>query len=111
MQAFAERHPDLTYTHIFPGLVRTAILDKMFTHWTLAPVNWALKLLTYPMSITAEHSAQIMVYALLQPESGVFRRNDKGNEIGQSTYDSEESRSKLWEHTEKEIEGAVNRET
>ena len=111
LQAFAERHPNLTYTHIFPGLVRTAILNKLFTHWALAPVNWALKILTYPFSVTAEHSAQIMLYALLQPESGVFRRNDKGSEIGHSIYDSEETRNKLWEHTEKEIQSAINGET
>ena len=53
-----------------------------------------------------------MLWALLQPESKVFRRDEKGDDIGKSTYSgSEEARAKLWEHTEKEVEEAASTAT
>ncbi|KAJ3488288.1 hypothetical protein NLI96_g2949 [Meripilus lineatus] len=89
LEAFSERNPELTFTHIYPGIVRTPLLGNIFTHWALAPVNWVLNIVTYPFSLAPE-------------------RNQNGDDIGKSIYsDSKESRDRLWEHTEKEIQRAI----
>lgn len=91
--------------------MRTPLLGNIFTHWALAPVNWVLNIVTYPFSLAPEYAGQYMLWSLLYPQSGFFRRNQNGDDIGKSIYsDSKESRDRLWEHTEKEIQRAIGRD-
>jgi hypothetical protein len=43
-----------------------------------------------------------MLFALLDGKKGQFRRNERGDDIGRTSYyGSQEDRKKLWDHTVK----------
>ncbi|KAJ6527104.1 hypothetical protein B0H19DRAFT_1196468 [Mycena capillaripes] len=78
---FAAQHPELSFTHIAPGQVRTpgAILEA---GWLLAPLGWLLRRLWDFMTITQDECAQYMLYALLSPDpasGGLFLRDKHGD--------------------------------
>ncbi|KAH7929936.1 hypothetical protein BV22DRAFT_1028901 [Leucogyrophana mollusca] len=55
-------------------------------------------MLLYPVSVSPGDCAEYMLYALLQGESGAFRRKPRAEIIkGPSPYG--EARQSLWEHT------------
>lgn len=50
-----------------------------------------------------------MLWAMLNSGPGASRRNDKGDDIGDSRYfGSEEIEKELWEHTEEEMRRALS---
>lgn len=90
----------MAFTHIFPGLVRTALY---------VPSNPILKLFypliyaaTYFAANSAGQAAEFMLHALLEGENGSFRRGpDAGllkNE-GPEYFSTEEAKQKLWDQT------------
>ena len=49
-----------------------------------------------------------MLWAMLESQIGSSRRNDKGDDIGDSRYyGSEDIEEKLWKHTEEEMQRAL----
>ncbi|KAL1697053.1 hypothetical protein GGG16DRAFT_84682 [Schizophyllum commune] len=96
---FAELHPEMTFVHSYPGVVRTSILAN-------AP-SLALKALYYVLypfmtliGHSAEDCAELMWYALYHSGPGVERINPEGESIGMTNYfGDEESKERLWEHT------------
>ena len=64
----------------------------------------ALNYLIYPVSYSEEACGENMLWAMLESQVGWSRRNDKGDDIGDSRYyGSEEIEKKLWKHTEEEM--------
>ncbi|EIN08975.1 NAD(P)-binding protein [Punctularia strigosozonata HHB-11173 SS5] len=100
-QAFAARQPKMSFVHMHPGVVRTPLLK---------PSNPILKLfyplfiaLLWPVSVSQANSGEFVMYSLLRGDKGSFRRNGKGNDIGEKNLNtSEEARHALWEHTSAE---------
>ena len=88
----------MSFTHTFPGLVRTPILKTrdrflQFIH----PLTSAL---LYPFSYSASDSGEYMLHALLAGDKGSFRRGARGEMLGTGGYYvTEEAKKRLWEHT------------
>ncbi|KAJ7208848.1 hypothetical protein GGX14DRAFT_551274 [Mycena pura] len=77
---FASKHPALAFSHISPGQVQTegAIIDL---GWLLSPLTWLVVRLRDLITIPQDDCAQYMLYALLEPERGLFIRNDRGDVV------------------------------
>lgn len=100
LQTFAAQQPDMAFTHMFPGLVRTGLTKP--AHWALAPVWPVMQALMYPFSISAADSAEYVLHALLEGEKGFFRRGPQGQLLkneGKGYFATEEAKTKLWDHT------------
>src|SRR3989442_8716884 len=98
LQEFAIRQPDIAFTHVHPGGVRTNLLWP--NRWVLLPFAFLLLLALYPTTVSTEVCAEHMLWALFDGEKGVFRRGPKGDDIGKTKYfGTEEERKGLWEHT------------
>ena len=95
MQELAHREPGIAFTHIFPGTVSTPSMHA---------INWPLRMLLYASvwfwPETAENCAEYMLYALIEGREGASFRNQTADDIGFVNYNgTEESETKLWEHT------------
>jgi len=101
IESFASKQPDMAFTHMHPGIVRTpAILPK---HWIFKPLKPFLYGLIYPFSISMSESAEYHLHALLEGENGgAFRRGSKAELLensGSGYFSTEEAKEKLWDHT------------
>jgi len=107
VQSFAEKYPGISFTHTFPGTVRSDMLRAI--GWGARIVKPILMTLLYPISISPEECGEYTLWAMLQGnEGGAFRRDSKGDDIGMSKYyGSDEAKEKLWAHTEEEINRAL----
>ncbi|KAH9892461.1 hypothetical protein C8Q73DRAFT_746333 [Cubamyces lactineus] len=107
MESYLEQNPGISFVHIYPGVVRTPLLQT--SHPVLRYLNPISYALLYPFSVAPEDCAEYMLYGLLQTEKGKFsRRNASGDDIGKSRYfGTEEERKAVWEHTKSEIERAL----
>ncbi|KXN89254.1 Dehydrogenase/reductase SDR family member on chromosome X [Leucoagaricus sp. SymC.cos] len=98
MAEFAERNPEVSFIHVFPGYVRTAALT--IDHWLATLLTPLLKLISYFFAVTPDVCAEHMLYALLDSTNGLSRRNEKGDDIGDKKFLHDESaQKKLWDHT------------
>ncbi|KAG8740086.1 hypothetical protein FRC10_004764 [Ceratobasidium sp. 414] len=61
-ESFAARHPDMSFVHTYPGLVRTLGVTNF--HWTMK----LLLPITRPFSVSPADCAQWMLYTLLDPQ-------------------------------------------
>ncbi|CCM05843.1 uncharacterized protein FIBRA_08079 [Fibroporia radiculosa] len=96
-ESFAEQQPDLSFVHIFPGIVRTPLLGTFFS------------LVLYPFTTSVSDCAEHVLYALLSANAGAHRCDNKGDDLGKKYYyGSDEARERLWKHTEQEVDHAVN---
>ncbi|KAF8338531.1 hypothetical protein F5887DRAFT_982700 [Amanita rubescens] len=98
---FARKEPRIAFTHIYPGVVDTPTLRA--THWILRTLMY---LFTCKFRLeTAENCAEYMLYALIEGREGASFRNEIADDIGFVSYrGTEESETKLWEHTVQLIE-------
>ncbi|KAJ6487142.1 hypothetical protein C8R47DRAFT_1127864 [Mycena vitilis] len=82
---FAAKHPDIAFTHIHPGQVRTpgAILDA---GWLLAPLGWLITRLRSFITVSEAECAQYMLYGLLDVERGLFIRNNHGDIVSSHVF-------------------------
>jgi hypothetical protein len=97
-QAFSAQNPDMAFTHVHPGAVRTPL--AMPSQPIFRPVSMLMYGIMYPFSLSPDECAEFMLHALIDGENGVFRRGSKGQDIGKTRYfGSEDARKKLWEHT------------
>ncbi|KAL1672772.1 hypothetical protein EV122DRAFT_224035 [Schizophyllum commune] len=99
LEEFASRNPTISFSHIYPGGVRTGII-KNSNSYLIKAVSYALYPLAYLASVPEEVCADYMTYALLNAKPGFSRFDNHGDDIGRKNYDgTEEQRKKLWEHT------------
>ncbi|KAL1731651.1 hypothetical protein EV714DRAFT_208255 [Schizophyllum commune] len=102
LEEFASRNPTISFSHIYPGGVRTGII-KNSNSYLIKAVSYALYPLAYLASVPEEVCADYMAYALLHAKPGFSRFDNHGDDIGRKNYDgTEEQRKKLWEHTVEE---------
>lgn len=95
VQSFAKLEPRASFVHAFPGLVRTPLMGQLG------------KLVLYPVSVAPDVCAEYMLYALLQSPPGASRRDNHGDDMGKKRYyGTDESGTRLWEHTVEEIDRA-----
>ncbi|TFK39195.1 hypothetical protein BDQ12DRAFT_629747 [Crucibulum laeve] len=96
---YAKREPDIAFTHIYPGFVKTPGIYKT-GHW----IFWVIYPILFPflwfLATPVKDCAESMLFALFNGEKGMFRRNQTGDDIGMSNFPSaEDAQFKLWEHT------------
>ncbi|KAJ6583499.1 hypothetical protein DFH09DRAFT_1029161 [Mycena vulgaris] len=87
MASFAAQNPELAFTHIHPGFVRTSAFHFEFG-WLLAPLAWLFEFVMLFFAIEQDEAAQYMLYALLSGERGLFLRSPKGDVISAHAFDS-----------------------
>ncbi|EGO04070.1 hypothetical protein SERLA73DRAFT_175808 [Serpula lacrymans var. lacrymans S7.3] len=98
VQEFGIREPDIAFTHINPGAVRTSIMQA--SHWPLRQLAPILAILIYPLSLSPEDCAEYMLHALFEGNKGAFRRGSRGELITtENAWANEETRKKVWEHS------------
>lgn len=96
-QSFAEQETGASFVHIYPGVVRTPIVNRI------------VQLLLYPFVRAPEDCAEHMLYALLHADAGAHRRGANGDDIGRKAYyGSDEARAQLWTHTVEEVQRALD---
>ncbi|KAL1754906.1 hypothetical protein FB107DRAFT_214659 [Schizophyllum commune] len=102
LEEFAFRNPKVSFSHIYPGGVRTGLV-KNSGSYLIKAVTYALYPLAYLATVPEEVCADYMTYALLHARPGFSRFDNHGDDIGRKNYDgTEEQRKKLWEHTVEE---------
>ncbi|KAJ7244892.1 hypothetical protein C8J57DRAFT_1363312 [Mycena rebaudengoi] len=84
---FASKHPELAFTHINPGAVKTAHFPDIWFGWMLAPLWWIYIHFRAWTAIMPDECAQYMTYALLDGEKGLFLRSPLGEVISSHTFD------------------------
>ncbi|CAF1280740.1 unnamed protein product [Rotaria sp. Silwood1] len=90
---------NITFTHAFPGVVRTSIVDNL-PFWARIPVKCSLAL---GLGVTPEDCAELMIYGMLGTEKGYRYVNDKGETVTNKRPIQEEMVAKVWEHTSQMI--------
>ncbi|KAH6901278.1 hypothetical protein BKA70DRAFT_692068 [Coprinopsis sp. MPI-PUGE-AT-0042] len=97
---FAERNPDIAFTHMFPGMVATEANSPQITSnpflkfimWTLQPLVWLL-------FIRPSVSADNMVYGLLNGDRGFTQRISNADSVGPRNVSyPEQDKQAFWEH-------------
>ncbi|CAF1279943.1 unnamed protein product [Rotaria sp. Silwood1] len=90
---------NITFTHAFPGVVRTSLVDNL-PFWARIPVKCSLAL---GLGVTPEDCAELMIYGMLGTEKGYRYVNDKGETVTNKRPIQEEMVAKVWEHTSQMI--------
>jgi len=102
---FARREPTIAFTHIHPGFVNTEMFKPTrplfkFLVFFLRPLIWL-------MTTSPETCAEHMLFALIDADHGMYRRNEKGDEIGMKGFPTpngdevkkKEAQKALWDHS------------
>ncbi|PBK78912.1 NAD(P)-binding protein [Armillaria solidipes] len=98
VEEFAKRNPDISFTHIYPGLVNTP--GTRPTHWALRLFSPLISLLVWLAAFSPEESAEYMLFALFDGEKGFFHRSSKGDDLGMKGYPfTEEEKKAVWDHS------------
>jgi len=93
----AARHPTVSFTHIFPGIVKT--------DFGTAGLPFVLKqvtnLLSSLIAISTKECADFMFYALTDPgaATGGWSKNNHAEPVPSNKYATEEARTKVWEYS------------
>ncbi|KAH7096261.1 NAD(P)-binding protein [Auriculariales sp. MPI-PUGE-AT-0066] len=93
---FSKRHPSISFTHIFPGMVRTNLSSGV--PW---PVNRILRCMEYFFGTSAEDCGQWMMYAMLDETAatGAHFKSDHADPLGPSRWAQDEvARGAVWKH-------------
>jgi hypothetical protein len=98
LQAFAERHPKISFIHAHPGFVKTNLLSGS-TSPLLRVAGPITKLI--PMGKTPLECGAFMWQGLLKaPQGGSMRMGENGEDVGLKNYQgTADARQRLWEHT------------
>ncbi|THG96996.1 hypothetical protein EW026_g4937 [Hermanssonia centrifuga] len=100
VKVFAEKHPDMAFTHIAPGVVRTPLAAGQSNDWILKAFSPLTTALGYVIGISPDDSGEYLWHGLYSGDKGAFRRNSSGEDVGDKRlHSTEESKTKLWEHT------------
>ncbi|KAF8960627.1 hypothetical protein BDZ97DRAFT_1905834 [Flammula alnicola] len=98
---FAAREPEIAFTHIYPGNVDTpALTPSKEANPLIKSAVCMLRPLIWLTTTKQEVCAEYMLYALLNAEKGMYRRNSKADNIGMKDFpDAKDAQKLLWEHT------------
>lgn len=98
---YAEREPDIAFTHMFPGMVNTeANAPSGVSSWFAKLLVILLRPLAVLFFIQVDVSAENMVYGLLNAERGFYQRNTVADNIGPRNVSySKPNRQGFWEHS------------
>lgn len=90
----SEQHPDITFIHVYPGLVDTPALRP---NWWVSMVATLIKPF---FVISPETCAQFMLYPLLSPEfaSGGYWLTEKAEKLAFPKELEGEVTTKVWEY-------------
>ncbi|KAK0196413.1 hypothetical protein F5146DRAFT_1011437 [Armillaria mellea] len=98
VEEFAKRNTDISFTHIYPGLVNTP--GTRPTHWALRLFSPLISLIVWLAAFSPEESAEYMLFALFDGEKGFFHRSSKGDDLGMKGYPfTEEEKKAVWDHS------------
>ncbi|KAJ6555037.1 NAD-P-binding protein [Mycena vulgaris] len=103
MEKFATDNPGVQFTHAFPGLVRTPMMNPK--HWALKPFSPLISIAAYPFTVKPEVCAEYQLSALFDSKAGFTRRGAQGDDIGYKPA-SREAVSRLWDHTVEAVEAS-----
>ncbi|KDQ08653.1 hypothetical protein BOTBODRAFT_37804 [Botryobasidium botryosum FD-172 SS1] len=92
---YARRHPDLAFTHIYPGVVNTSLFTK--SHPILGCV---LSPVTKIFATAPQDCAEWMLYPLLSKnfEKGSFHLDNHAEPAGPNKHVTEEAKRSVWDH-------------
>ncbi|OAX40473.1 NAD(P)-binding protein [Rhizopogon vinicolor AM-OR11-026] len=104
IEEFSSREPDLTFTHITPGVVLTPLLTPK--QWYLKPFSFMLSTALRPFVFSADECAEYLLQSLLYDKSGAFMRGTKAQLLyaPASISGRDEARQKLWDHTLRSVD-------
>lgn len=97
----AEKYPNLTFTHAFPGIVDTNIVHS-FNKFLTVPMMFALR--TLGISVSPDVCAEYMIYGLTYYGPGFFLIDNHANERQRSRYHTPENRKLVIKHLNDVIE-------
>ncbi|KAJ6489466.1 hypothetical protein DFH09DRAFT_1209026, partial [Mycena vulgaris] len=101
VEEFAERNPEIAFTHTFPGFVNTPLFN--FEHWAARLMSPLIKFAVYFMAKSEADAAEYQLYGLLSETEGAHRRGEYGDEIKVAPAygcGSNDASRFVWEHTE-----------
>jgi hypothetical protein len=104
----ALRHPSISFIHIYPGVVKTPILNGL-PFVLRAPMN-----LLHFLYTSQEDCGEAMSYGLTYEKykKGHWLLNDKGDECQKNPkIHSEEARKIVWDHTVQLTQQAIKKMT
>ncbi|KAK7038394.1 hypothetical protein R3P38DRAFT_2905834 [Favolaschia claudopus] len=97
----AQRYPELTFVHSFPGVVSTGGAKNSDSR-LIRSISFLVPLFS-PLMYSIEAAGEYQLYALLKAGKGAARTGATGDDMGMEKYfGSPEAMARLWEHTEKE---------
>ncbi|CAF1277991.1 unnamed protein product [Rotaria sordida] len=101
IQYFASQpeNTNVTFTHAYPGVVRTNISDNL-PFWARFPLKCSLAI---GLGVTPEDCAELMVYGMLGTEKGYRYVDNKGRTVTKKIPLQEDMVAKVWEHTSRMI--------
>ena len=101
IQYFASRdeNSNVTFTHAFPGIVRTQLTNNL-PFWARLPLKAAMAI---GLGITPDECAEYMLHGMLQTNQGWSCVNDKGQSVTKKQPDQPEMLEKVWTHTSQMI--------
>lgn len=97
IQYFASQpeNSTVTFTHAFPGIVRTSLADNL-PFYARIPLNGLMKL---GVATSAETCAEYMVHGMLGTESGSRCIDSKGEAVKKKKPVTDDMMQKVWDHT------------
>lgn len=101
VETFAERYPNLAFTHAAPGLVQTNIFEGITKPYRLGRLFSPLvSALSCVVGVSADDCAEYMWHGLYAVTQGWSRRNPRGEDVGAKyMWSTPEAKQKLWDHT------------
>ncbi|CAG8698494.1 12226_t:CDS:2, partial [Acaulospora colombiana] len=93
VKVFAERHPDITFIHVYPGVVDTPVMR----------INWWMSMLmdvAKPFMRKPKVAGQILLYPLLNPkfDGGAYYLNEYANKLSLNNTFTDDFTRKVWQH-------------
>lgn len=94
VKVLAERHPDITFIHVYPGMVDTPLMR----------VNWWMSMLmnvSKPFLCKPRDAAQFLLYPFLNSEfgGGAYYLDENANQLKLNDTFTDDFTSRVWEHS------------
>ncbi|KAF9073113.1 hypothetical protein BDP27DRAFT_1260731 [Rhodocollybia butyracea] len=106
IEEFASREQGISFTNLYPGVVRTAQLDWAFQkHWLFTPFRPFFDFFMKLTSMSVEDSGEWVLFSLLDAKAegkGFYRRGEHGEEYNPGEFDSHARkvvREQLFDHS------------
>ena len=86
---------NVTFTHAYPGIVRTQLADSL-PFWARLPLKG---IMAVGLGVSPEDCAELMVHGMLGTDKGYRYVTDKGETVTDKKPVQEDMPQKVWEHT------------